>query len=166
MPKTLAAEPRFAKHEALIAQMASDWNRAVCAYRRAYAFEPFNQGVMYRYRLALRQAGLTAEHDRINKLYKDYQDAFLQMRGVYFDKPSEKDDSRPEDRDFKQSRGAYIDVQTIQDLGLKPRPALYQRLADLREKMGRADEARAWHRLVLRDDPTNARSLAALSRLK
>jgi hypothetical protein len=31
--------------------------------------------------------------------------------------------------------------------------------------MGRPDEARAWHRLVLRDDPSDPISLAALDRL-
>ena len=51
-------------------------------------------------------------------------------------------------------------------LGLTPHPELYQFLAELREKMGRFDEARAWHRLVLRDLPENAVSLAALDRLK
>jgi hypothetical protein len=32
--------------------------------------------------------------------------------------------------------------------------------------MGWPDEARAWHRLVLRDDRADAISLAALARLK
>jgi hypothetical protein len=32
--------------------------------------------------------------------------------------------------------------------------------------MGRFDEAKGWHRLVLRDDPDDAVSLAALPRLK
>jgi hypothetical protein len=32
--------------------------------------------------------------------------------------------------------------------------------------MGRFDEARAWHQLVLRDFPDNTLSLAALERLK
>ena len=49
---------------------------------------------------------------------------------------------------------------------MTPHPKLYQRLADLREKMGRLDEAQAWHRLVLRDSPDDAVSLAALKRLK
>ena len=57
-------------------------------------------------------------------------------------------------------------VLAIKTLGLKPYPRLYQRLADLREKMGRLDEARAWHRLVVRDFPDDALSLAALERLK
>ena len=45
-------------------------------------------------------------------------------------------------------------------------PELYHRLAGLREQMGRFDEARAWHRLVLRDVPDDRLSLAALARLK
>ncbi len=35
----------------------------------------------------------------------------------------------------------------------------------IREQMGWFDEARAWHRLVLRDVPDDALSLAALARL-
>jgi hypothetical protein len=57
-------------------------------------------------------------------------------------------------------------VLQIKTLGLEPHPELYQRLASLRERMGRYDEARAWHRLVLRDSPGNALSLAALERLR
>jgi hypothetical protein len=70
------------------------------------------------------------------------------------------------DKDFRTTRGAYAELVAIKTLGLKPYTELYQRLADLREKMGRPDEARAWHRLVLRDSPENALSLAALERLK
>jgi len=39
-------------------------------------------------------------------------------------------------------------------------------MAGLGEPMGRFDEARAWHRPVLRDVPDDAPSLAALARLK
>ena len=45
-------------------------------------------------------------------------------------------------------------------------PELYQEFADLFERMGRRDEARAWHALVLRTRPGDARSLAAIERLK
>ena len=64
------------------------------------------------------------------------------------------------------SAGLTTRTLAIKTLGLKPHPELYQRLADLREKMGRLDEAQAWHRLVLRDSPDDALSLAALERLK
>jgi hypothetical protein len=71
-----------------------------------------------------------------------------------------------ETRNASDTRGVYYEVLEVKTLGLQPHPQLYQRLADLRENMGRYDEARAWHRLVLRDSPDNALSLAALKRLK
>jgi hypothetical protein len=67
---------------------------------------------------------------------------------------------------FKQMRPLYTEALAVKTLGLAPHPELYHRLADLREKLGRFDEARAWHRLVLRDAPADALSLAALERLK
>jgi tetratricopeptide (TPR) repeat protein len=125
-----------------VAQGARDWTRAASAYRRAYAFEPFNGVVLYRLRMALRGAGETAELHRADQLLTVYQNAFKRMRPVY-------------DEAF-----------AIKTLGLAPRTDLYHRLAGLREQLGRFDEARAWHRLVLRDVPDDALSLAALARLK
>jgi tetratricopeptide (TPR) repeat protein len=142
LPERLAADPRFAKHEGNAAQEARDWPSAVKAYRRAHAFEPFNSVVLYRLRMALRAAGETAELQRADQLLTSYRHAFLQMRPV------------------------YVEAFAIKTLGLEPRAELYHRLAGLREQMGRFDEARAWHRLVLRDVPDDALSLAALARLK
>jgi tetratricopeptide (TPR) repeat protein len=142
LPKSLAADPRFAKHEGNVAQGARDWPGAVKAYRRAYAFEPFNGVVLYRLRMALQAAGETAELHRADQLLTAYRNAVKQMRPV------------------------YVEAFAIKTLGLEPRTELYHRLAGLRERMGRFDEARAWHRLVLRDVPGDAHSLAALARLK
>ncbi len=142
LPKAMAADARFAKHEGMIAQNARDWPRAVRAYRRAVAYEPYNGILYYRLRAALRMVGDTEELERINRFYSSFEDAFKQMRAVY--------------------QGALADPT----LGLAPHAELYQRLADLRERMGRPDEARAWHLLVLRDDPNDAISLVALDRLK
>ena len=167
LPKELASDSRFAKHEGMVAQLARDWPRAIRAYRRAYAFEPYNNGVIYRFRSVLGQAKDTTEFERINQNYIDFKDAYLQMRGNFFESIDRDEDPRiQEKKDFKQTRGAYHEVLLIKALGVKPYPKLYQRLADLREKMGRSDEARAWHRLVLRDFPDDALSLAALARLK
>jgi tetratricopeptide (TPR) repeat protein len=142
IPGSLAADPRFAKHEGNAAQAASDWRRAVDAYGRAHAFEPFNGVVLYRLRMALRAVGESAELKRADQLLTVYRNAFKQMRPV------------------------YLEAFAIRTLGLEPRTELYHRLAALREQMGRFDEARAWHRLVLRDAPDDALSLAALARLK
>jgi tetratricopeptide (TPR) repeat protein len=142
LPENLAADPRFAKLEGNVAEGARDWRRAVAAYRRASAVEPFNGVVLYRLRMALRAAGETGEFHRADQLLRVYQNASKQMRPV------------------------YVEAVAIKTLGLEPRPELYHRLAVLREQMGRFDEARAWHRLVLRDLPDDALSLAALARLK
>jgi tetratricopeptide (TPR) repeat protein len=142
LPRSVAADPRFAKHDGSVAQGARDWPRAASAYLRAHAFEPFNGVVLYRLRTALQAAGDSAELHRIARLLTAYQDAFKQLRPV------------------------YLEAFAIKTLGLEPRTELYQRLAGLREHMGRYDEARAWHRLVLRDVPNDAPSLAALARLK
>ena len=166
IPQDLASDLRFAKHQGMIAQIMQDWPLAVQAYDRAFAFEPFNWGVCYRLRFVLRQAGKTAEYERINRLYETYKTAYQEMRGSYFEKSEPKKPAEVPGEDFNKQRGAYYDTLSIKSLGLTPHPKLYQRLGDLREKMGRFDEARAWHRLVLRDSPDDVLSLAALERLK
>jgi len=166
LPKVLAADPRFAKHEGMIAQLAGDWPKAVRSYLRAFALEPFNWGVCYRLRFVLRQTGNTAEYERIDRLYEAYRTAYKQVSGSDFERFRPEGTSDRAREDFMQRRGAYYETLSIETLGLKPHPELYQRLAGLREQMGRMDEARAWHRLVLRDSPDDALSLAALERLR
>jgi hypothetical protein len=98
--------------------------------------------ILYRLSRALRFAGDKAESDRVDQVLSTFQTSFKQIRAV------------------------VEEALALKTLGLEPRPELYQRLADLRERMGRLDEARAWHRLVLRDSPNEAVSVAALERLK
>lgn len=142
LPQALGTDPRFAKHEGAVAQSARDWPRAIAAYDRAHAFEPYNGVVLYRLRMALRAVGETADFHRIDQLLTTYQTAFKQMRAV------------------------YTEALSAKTLGVAPHTELYHQLATLREQLGRFDEARAWHRLVLRDIPDDALSLAALARLK
>jgi tetratricopeptide (TPR) repeat protein len=142
VPTTLANDHRFARHEGDVAQQTRDWPRAVNAYRRAHEFEPFNAVVLYRFWTALRAVGATDEFRRVDRLLVEYRSAFQQLRPV------------------------YVEARAIRTLGLEPRPELYHRLAGLRERMGRFDEARAWHSLVLRDAPNDAQSLTALARLQ
>jgi tetratricopeptide (TPR) repeat protein len=108
LPRTLAAEPRFAKHEGAAAQSGRDHSKVVAAYRRALALEPFNGVVLYRFRMALRAAGSRAEHDSVNERLTAYQTAFKQMRGV------------------------YEEARSTPTLGLQPHTDLYHRLAQLR----------------------------------
>jgi tetratricopeptide (TPR) repeat protein len=166
LPKEIANKPRFAKHQGIIAQIARDWSLAVRAYSRAFACEPYNWGICYRLRFVLRQAGETAEFERIDRIYETYKVAYREMRGSYYERFDPNEASSFPGDDFNQQRGAYYETLSIKSLGISPHPELYQRLAELREKMGRVDEAIAWHRLVLRDSADNTVSLAALERLK
>jgi tetratricopeptide (TPR) repeat protein len=142
LPPAMAEDSRFAVHEGMVAQNAGDWPRAVRAFRSAAARDPYNGILTYRLRAAMRLAGDPAELDRVDRWYVSFEDAFKRMRGV------------------------YDEALRLPTLGLAPHPDLYHRLADLRERMGRPDEARAWHRLVLRDNPADPVSLAALRRLE
>ena len=63
------------------------------------------------------------------------------------------------------ARDLYERADADKSLGVAPHPDLYREIADLREAVGRVDEALAWHRLVLKDDPGDALSLAAVARL-
>ena len=166
LPKRIAGDPRFAKHQGMVAEIARNWPRAVQAYGRAFEFEPYNWGVCYRLRFALQQLGHTAEFERINRIYGNYKIAYKQMRGSYYERFDPLAASSFPGDDFNHERGAYYETLSVKSLGTSPHPELYQRLAELREKMGRFDEARAWHQLVLRDSAENRASLTALERLK
>jgi tetratricopeptide (TPR) repeat protein len=142
LPQTLAADPRFAKHEGNAALAARDWPRVVKAYHRASIFQPFDRVVLYRLRMALRLASDPDELRRADAMLAAYRNALEQLEPVH-------------DEAF-----------AIRTLGLEPHTNLYQRLAALREQMGRPDEARAWHRLVLNHVPNDPLSLAAVARLQ
>ena len=59
----------------------------------------------------------------------------------------------------------YEQAAATPDLGIRPHAELYQRIAAVRERMELPEEAGAWHRLVLDNDPNNEVSRAALARL-
>jgi tetratricopeptide (TPR) repeat protein len=141
LPARFARETRFAKHEGRVAQEARNWKAAALAYRRAYAAEPHDGVLLYRLHRALRLAGETEEAESVERRLTDFQSA------------------------FKELRPAHRDAQRAISTEGGPCREIYQRLASLRERMGRADEARAWHRLVLRERPGDPLSLAALARL-
>jgi tetratricopeptide (TPR) repeat protein len=142
LPSALAASPRFARFQGRAAQERGDWKEAVKDYRRAALAAPHDQRVEYRLVRALRIAGEIEEAQRREHEYHARLTAAQEIRSL------------------------YAEVTAVKTLGAQPHPELYQRVADLRESMGLPEEARAWHQLVVRDDPRNPRSRAALDRLQ
>jgi len=141
IPPALATDPRFEKHRGRVAQERRDWPAAVLAYRRAVDYDPNDPRLLYRLGRALRNAGAVSEAERIERAYQIYQAANKALPSLY------------EEADASPSLGAVPDAD------------LYRRMADLRERMGRREEAAAWHRLVLEASPGDPQSRAALDRL-
>jgi tetratricopeptide (TPR) repeat protein len=140
LPPSLAAATGLSKHRARVAQNI-DWAEAVRLYRQAREAEPYNRVVEYRLNRALRHVGESAEAERIEQRLRRRDIAMQEVRPLY------DEATRPP------------------DLASVHRTDLILRIADVRERMQLPDEARAWHQLVLRGDPENAVSLAALARL-
>lgn len=137
----MAGTARFARHEARLAQERGDIKATVAAYRRALGASPGDLAIGYRLARALRLSGDRAEADRLDRDHRALADA------------------------RREARPIYEEANAVRDLGIAPQPDLYRRIADLRERMGLRDEARAWNRLVLRDRPDDPASLAAIGRL-
>jgi tetratricopeptide (TPR) repeat protein len=142
LPPSLVASPRMKKHCARIAQAGGRWKEAVDLYRQARKAEPCNRDVEYRLGRALRHLGVTAEAVQIEQRVKSRDAAIQELRSL-----------------FEQATATP-------DLGTRPHPDLYQRIASARERMQLPAEAIAWHELVLRDDPKNEVSVAAIARLR
>jgi tetratricopeptide (TPR) repeat protein len=142
IPSALAGSPRFARFVARAAQEKGNWKEAAEGYRVAIQFAPADQSFHYRLIRALRSNGDKNEANRLDKPYTAYLAA------------------------KKEAQSLYDDANPIKSLGQRPAPLLFQKIADLRERMGLREEALAWHRLVLRDDKTNALSLAKVKELR
>jgi tetratricopeptide (TPR) repeat protein len=141
VPPSLAADQRFERHRGIVAQNRGDWSSAADALLRAQQYDPSDSQGLYRLSRVLRAAGRTEEAERWEPLVRKMEAARSEALPLY------------DETNAEMSRGAM------------PRPALYHRLADLREHMGRRDEALAWHRLVLQDRPNDPVSRAAETRL-
>ena len=142
VPAGLAADRRFDRHRAAIAQERRDWPTAADAYLRAWRADPSDFPVLYRLSRVLKAAGRPEEARAFD----------LRVRAA--------NEAR------EQALPLYQEADADKTLGVAPHPELYRRLADLRERMGRLDEALAWHGLVLRDQPDDPASRAAVARLR
>jgi tetratricopeptide (TPR) repeat protein len=123
LPSSLRDDVRFARHRGWLEQAAGRWVEAAEHYRRSWEYKADNS-VGYRLRRTLRLAGLTEQAAQFDRVVLDYRDAFKSVRGA-----------------IDEANAALKDGKPI-------RPELYPLIAELRQRMGRADEARAWHRLA------------------
>ena len=123
MPGSLAGDIRFARHRGWLAQEAGRWREAADAYRQAWEADR-NNAVGYRLRRSLMLAGAAKEAERYDRVVLDYRDA------------------------FKRTRVMLDEADAALKEGKPPHPDLSSLMAELRERMGRAEEAAAWRRIV------------------
>lgn len=142
LPARLAELPRFERYRAAIAQERNDWQAAADAYLRAWQADPSDLQVLYRLNRVLRTAGRQEQAEEFDGKVREAIAAREQALAIYREANGDK------------------------TLGLSPHPELYQKIADLRERMARPEEALAWHRLVVRDQPDNPVSRRAVERLE
>ena len=124
------------------AQERRDWKAAAEHYVRAWRADPSDLRILYRLSQALKAAGRLQDAEEIDRRVRGGQTAKNEILAL------------------------YKEADAVKDLGVTPHPDLCHRLADLRDRMGRTDEALAWHRLVLRDLPADPVSLKAIKRLE
>lgn len=142
LPAGLAADPRFDRHRAAVAQERRDWPAAADAYLRAWKSDPSDFQALYRLSRTLQAAGRPEQARAFDQKVRAAQEARDQVLPL------------------------YQEADAVKTLGVAPHAELCRRLADLRERMGRLDEALAWHGLVLRDRPDDPTSRAAVARLR
>jgi tetratricopeptide (TPR) repeat protein len=141
LPRSLAPDARFDRFRAIEFQHVRDWPSAANAYLRAWYADPSDMQIVYRLTRALKAAGRGQEAEAFERRMRLAQETKNRILPL------------------------YEEANAVKDLGIAPHPDLYHRLADLREHMGRCEEAMAWHRLVLRDQADDPISREAVSRL-
>ena len=142
LPPELVFDGRFVKFAGMVAQANRDWRAAAEAYQKALEREPSNAVILYRLSRIHHILGPSPGGDRVDRRLKEYQDAYIALNELIH-------------KSLKQ-----------EVLASRPMLDLFERLANLREQMGRITEARAWHEVVLQEKPSHEPSLAALERLK
>jgi tetratricopeptide (TPR) repeat protein len=120
---SLRDQVRFARHRGWIAQAAGRWAEAAVLYRVSWEYEADNS-VGYRLRRTLRLAGLTEEAVWFDGAVLDYRDAFKRVRTAVDEAGDALEEGKPASQEF------------------------CLRMAELRRRMGRREEARAWQSLA------------------
>ena len=134
VPRGIRDDPRLAAYRGKIAQDRGERDAAVAAYRRAVEANPSDARLLFRLSRALRLAGKADEERAVIAREEEVTAAGKELKEL-----------------VRQARA-------LPDLGLRPRPELYERFAVLRERMGRPQEAAAWRELASEGKaPTTAR---------
>jgi tetratricopeptide (TPR) repeat protein len=141
LPPALANDPRFTRHRARVAQERQDWPSAVASYREAIIQDPLESTLLYRLGLSLRSAGQEQEAEQILDRFSRYKSGMEDVRALYTEANNQR------------SLGYVVDVD------------LYKRLGDLRERMLRPAEARAWYSLAMEASPEDREAASAIERL-
>src|SRR5262245_3131236 len=141
LPARLAADARFARHRGALALKRQEWEDASSGYLRAWAFDRSDGPVLYRLCQALRAADKASQLEQFNTNFQLLS------------------------KTREQALPLYEEANAVPTLGTEPHTELCHRLADLRERMGRPDEALGWHRIVVKNDPQDTTSQAAVVRL-
>ena len=149
-PKSLAANRRLARYRGLLAQERKDFLLAITEYKTALERDPADRELLHRLGDSYKLAGNAKEAEKTKAHQADVEVARLELK-----------------READQERlGLFEDALRRPNLGRSPDPELYKKLANIRERMGYADEAKAWYKLVLQVVPTDEESVAALERLR
>ena len=154
LPPAIAASPRLARYRGQVAESKKDYARAIAEFNLALAEAPGDKQLLHRLGTMHTLAGHKAESKSIKQREDEVEKAREELRGI-------------KGRELEAGRlGVFEEATSLPNLGRIPAVPLYQKLASIRERMGHPDEALAWHKLVLRDEPDNAESREAVDRLE
>ncbi len=141
IPEKFHSDARFAYFYGRVAQDKLDWKTAIEAYSRAWESRPYDSRLAYRLSRALRLMGKDDESRSFAKQFEGRIGAIEAAR--------------------KQIRDIYVEATSTQNLGVVSRPSMYEKLASLRERMGRDDEAKRWREIAA---ATSANGTGAVDR--
>ncbi len=124
IPQVLAADPRFASPRGAMLAQRGDWKGAAVAYRAAMELDASDDRVHYRLARALKNSGDDRESEAITRLDRARRMARQELTDL------------------------YEQANRLMNLTGSLDPELCLRLAAVRDRMGRADEADRWRGLA------------------
>ncbi|MDX2037339.1 MAG: tetratricopeptide repeat protein [Isosphaeraceae bacterium] len=142
VPSSIRDDPRLVRHIARRAHNDQDWPNAAKLYRAAIEYRSDQPTVAYRLSRVLRALGDEPAAAAIEKRFRGFESA------------------------AKEVVELYEEADAIKTHGVEPQPALYRRLADLCERLGRNDQALGWYEHILESAPDDSEARAALDRLR